>query len=109
VIDTGCAYWFTGPMAQTPAATTDPPTLTVPTTYLFKLVESHLPTGFTADGPTGSPLLNYVLTQRGKLVSSSYRKIANDLVALTTVDITHEAVRRWHRSACAGLNPPAAR
>lgn len=65
---------------------------------LYRLVEEKL----------GSSLAEFIVQRRKTVMSSSgkqsripYRRIANELVDLTGVDITHEAVRRWHRTALA--------
>lgn len=54
---------------------------------------------------TEQDLMAFILQRRTlpddappKAVPVPYRKIAQELVDATGVDITHEAVRRWHRA-----------
>ncbi len=84
LLDTGVVSWLTRQMIQNPPPTTR--------SHLFLRVEHLL----------GSSLIGFI-AQRRKVVPPAtepipYRRIAYELVQLTGVDITHEAVRRWHRS-----------
>jgi hypothetical protein len=54
----------------------------------------------------GGDLIEFIMKRRetpevnGKIQDPTpYRRIAYELVQITDIDITHEAVRRWHRAA----------
>lgn len=68
--------------------------------HLRRLVETSL------TNATGEDLMELIMKRRetpkvdGKAVKPTpYYTIAHELVQLTGVYITHEAVRRWHRAA----------
>ena len=48
---------------------------------------------------TGEALTDFILARRQPGSEVPYRHIASELVALTGVDMTHEAVRRWYMAA----------
>ena len=76
-------------------------------TPLFRLVEERLSRKRFEDYSTdrdGGLLDWYIRTQRA--AGEPYRRIAFSLVGLTGVDVTSEAVRRWHVSAVTGADDP---
>lgn len=44
-------------------------------------------------------LAEFILARRQPGSQRAYRNIASELVAITGIDITHEAVRRWYHRA----------
>lgn len=63
-------------------------------TALYQMVQDRLP---------GQTLADFILERRTPDNDVPYRKIASELVGITGVDLTHEAVRRWHHRAVAAL------
>jgi hypothetical protein len=44
----------------------------------------------------GGDLMEFIVAQRATTPPTPYRHIATTLIALTGIDITHEAPRRWY-------------
>lgn len=60
---------------------------------LFNFVQDRL------TAATGQTLADFILERRTEDNLVPYRRIASELVGITGIDITHEAVRRWHHRA----------
>jgi hypothetical protein len=77
-------------MTEITASTAAPPSAHREPSHLFLRVQEAL---FAA---TGEDLAERILRLRDGSPQVSYRKIAQDLVLITGIDITHEAPRRWY-------------
>jgi hypothetical protein len=60
---------------------------------LYNLVQDRL------TAVNGQTLAEFILERRPESDPTPYRRIASELVDITGIDITHEAVRRWHHRA----------
>ena len=78
-------------------STTRAPQLPNARVALYNLVQDRL----AATG--GVTLAEFILERRPDTDPVPYRRIASELVDITGIDITHEAVRRWHHRALEGL------
>ncbi len=58
---------------------------------LYRLVDAEL------NRAGQGPLSDYILSRRTPDNEVAFGKIARELSALTEVDVTHEAARRWYR------------
>jgi hypothetical protein len=59
-------------------------------TSLYQIVQDRL------EAATGQRLPEFITVRRAPGSTTPYRHIAQEIIELTGVDITHEAVRRWH-------------
>jgi len=74
-------------------STTRAPQLPNARVALYNFVQDRL------TAVTGQTLAEFILERRPEADPVPYRRIASELVELTGIDITHEAVRRWHHRA----------
>jgi formyltetrahydrofolate hydrolase len=71
--------------------------------HTYRLVEAQLRAARPALADYDHPLMDFIMARRTLsaelLVVVPFHRIARELVEITEVEITHEAVRRWYRSA----------
>ncbi len=81
-------------MSTTETSTSPPPT-TMPNARdaLYQFVQQRL------TAATGLTLAEFITARRDPATEISYRRIATEIVNLTGIDISHEAVRRWYDKA----------
>ena len=83
-------------------STTRAPQLPNARVALYNFVQDRL------TAVTGQTLAAFILERRPEADPVPYRRIASELVDLTGIDITHEAVRRWHHRALEAAGTPMA-
>lgn len=74
-----------------------------PSKMKLRLVQTHLTKAFEQGETSHDNVLAFIAHHRrvdeGHPMPRPFRHIAIELSDVTGVDVTHEAVRRWHRAA----------